>query len=100
MSHKILATHRFVKELKKLKKKYPSLNQDLQSLKRELTDNPRSGTPLGEYYYKTRLKTKSKGKRNSGGERVITYLIKWSAEIDQIYLLSIYDKSDISSISR
>lgn len=70
MNFEILATHRFVKEVKKLKKKYPSLTQDLKILKQELVNNPKSGTPLGDNSYKIRLKIKSKEKGKSGGGRV------------------------------
>ncbi len=39
---------------------------------------------------------KSKGKGKSGGLRIIDYVFKSN---ETIYLLSIYDKSDVSSIS-
>ncbi len=99
MSCKITATHRFEKELKKLAKKYPSLATDLRSLYKELQDNPKCGTALGRGCYKIRIAIKSKGKGKSGGGRVITYVIENLSEQINLILLSIYDKSDISTIT-
>lgn len=62
----------------------------------ELEQNPFSGIPLKNGFYKIRLAIKSKGKGKSGGARVIT-LVKIVAET--VYLISIYDKSEQSDIS-
>ena len=99
MSCKIVATRRFEKDLKKLNKKYPSLPSDLRSLREELQSNPKSGTSLGKNCFKVRVAIKSKGRGKSGGARVITYLVDESQEHMTILLLSIYDKSEISSLS-
>ncbi|MEM6767466.1 MAG: type II toxin-antitoxin system RelE/ParE family toxin, partial [Bacteroidota bacterium] len=61
-----------------------------------LSKNPTSGTHLGKQIYKNRLAIRSKGKGKSGGARVITY-VKISASL--ILLLSIYDKSEKTTIS-
>lgn len=45
--------------------------------------------------YKIRLAIKSKGKGKSGGARVITYVL---TDNNEIYLLTIYDKSEFDSI--
>jgi hypothetical protein len=50
---------------------------------------------LGNSTYKIRVAIKSKGKGKSGGARVITYVI---SENEEIYLLTIYDKSEFDSI--
>ncbi len=96
MSYKIIPTPPFEKELKKLAKKYPSLKEDFLELANELADNPTLGVSLGRNCYKIRMAISSKGKGKSGGARVITYVkvIK-----NFIYLISIYDKSDIENIS-
>lgn len=60
-----------------------------------LENEPKTGTPLGSDIYKIRLAVKSKGKGKSGGARVITYLVTNNKEI---YLLTIYDKSEFDSI--
>jgi len=57
--------------------------------------NPYQGIPLGQNAYKIRLAIKSKGKGKSGGARVITFVIN---EQEEVYLLSLYDKSEIENI--
>ncbi|EHO11858.1 type II toxin-antitoxin system RelE/ParE family toxin [Myroides odoratimimus] len=96
MSYNIIATPKFLKEAKKLGKKYHSLKEDLSLLIEELQQNPMLGTAIANNCYKVRIAIKSKGKGKSGGARVITHLV---IENDNIYLLSIYDKSEYDSIS-
>jgi hypothetical protein len=50
---------------------------------------------LGNNAYKIRIAIRSKGKGKSGGARIITYLV---TENKEVYLLTIYDKSELSSI--
>ena len=95
MKYKIIPTPKFKKEVKRLAKKYPSLKSDLYLFEKELSDNPRLGTGLGNNAFKIRLAIKSKRKGKSGGARIITYLIDKDFEI---YLLTIYDKSEIEII--
>ncbi len=101
MNYRIFTTVNFEKEAKKLVKKYLSLKGELAELNKQLLANPTQGTPIGKGAYKIRLAVRSKGKGKSGGMRVITLL-----EVDivikdttNIFLLSIYDKSDVESIS-
>jgi len=75
MSYNIIATPEFLKEAKKLGKKYRSLKEDLAVLIEELQQNPTLGTALADNCYKIRLAIKSKGKGKSGGARVITHLL-------------------------
>jgi len=96
MSYKVIAIPSFEKELKNLAKKYPSLKFDLAHLTDTLTNEPNTGTPLGKGIYKIRLAIASKGKGKSGGARVVTY-VKVVAET--VYLLAIYDKSDIDTLT-
>ncbi|EHO09638.1 hypothetical protein HMPREF9714_01909 [Myroides odoratimimus CCUG 12901] len=96
MSYNIIATPKFLKEAKKLGKKYHSLKEGLSLLIEELQQNPMLGTAIANNCYKVRIAIKSKGKGKSGGARVITHLV---IENDNIYLLSIYDKSEYDSIS-
>jgi len=95
MSYKVIPADKFKKEAKRLVSKYPSLKKELLDLAKELTDNPTSGTSLGNNSYKLRLAIKSKGKGKSGGARVITYLV---TENEEIYLLTIYDKAEFDTI--
>jgi mRNA-degrading endonuclease RelE of RelBE toxin-antitoxin system len=95
MSYNIIPTDKFKKEAKRLAKKYLSLKQDLTDLNILLTQNPTTGTALGNNIYKIRLAIKSKGKGKSGGARVITYVVTNDKEV---YLLMIYDKSEIEVV--
>ena len=95
MSYSIIPIEKFKKEAKRLVKKYPSLKAELAALNKVLTEDPTSGTSLGNNTYKIRLSIKSKGKGKSGGARVITYLV---TEDQEVYLLTIYDKSELDSI--
>ena len=96
MSYSIIAVPEFLKQAKRLGKKYRSIKDDLSFLFEELEQNPALGINLGNNCYKVRLAIKSKGKGKSGGARVITHIL---IENETIYLLSIYDKSDQDSIS-
>ena len=95
MSYSVIPIDRFKKEAKRLAKKYPSLKDDLLELSKTLSRNPQAGTPLGNNTYKVRVAIRSKGKGKSGGARVVTYLI---TEEKEIYLLLIYDKSEVENI--
>jgi mRNA-degrading endonuclease RelE of RelBE toxin-antitoxin system len=95
MSFSIVPTERFKKEAKRLSKKFPSLRAELAELNETLTYQPDIGTPLGNNSYKIRLAIRSKGKGKSGGGRVITYLVN---DNNEVYLLTIYDKSELDNI--
>lgn len=95
MSYNIIPTQKFIKEAKRLVKKYPSLKKELTELFTQLSEFPKSGIPLGNNAYKIRVSIKSKGQGKSGGARVITYVI---TEDMEVYLLTIYDKSELDTI--
>ena len=93
----------FLKQLKRLNKKFPSLKQDVLELRRTLLEYPRNGEDLGKGAYKIRLKIKSKGKGKSGGARVISHVeteLIGIVQNDVVSLLTIYDKSEVGSISK
>ncbi len=95
MNFSVIPSDKFKKEAKRLIKKFPSIKQELADLNNILVTKPDSGTSLGHETYKIRLAVKSKGKGKSGGARVITYVVK---ENKEVYLLTIYDKSEFDSI--
>ena len=95
MKHRVIPTPEFEKELRPLLKRHRSLAKDLLKLEKELEKRPNIGSPLGHGLYKVRLAIASKGKGKSGGGRVITYVVTEDAEV---YLLSIYDKSDYDTV--
>lgn len=96
MSYSLIPTDNFNREVKQLAKKHRSLKDDLIQLRADLLENPLLGTPLGNNVYKIRLAITSKGKGKSGGARVISYVY---VRNEQIFLLSIYDKSDKENIT-
>jgi mRNA-degrading endonuclease RelE of RelBE toxin-antitoxin system len=96
MSYKVDTILLFDKQAKRLNKKYPSLKNDLVELIEKLAEEPEQGTPLGNNFYKIRLKIKSKGKGKSGGARVITYI---KVIATTVYLTAIYDKGEQSTLS-
>jgi hypothetical protein len=82
------------------RRKFPSIQGELEILEKELISNPKLGEPLGGNLYKIRLASKDKGKGKSGGFRVITYLIQEFTSVFEIYLITIYDKSEDKSIPK
>ncbi len=95
MSYKIKPLPTFQRQAKRLLKKYKSLKNELQELNQSLAENPEQGTPLGQNCFKIRLAIRSKGKGKSGGSRMITHV---QITGETVYLLSMYDKSDKSTL--
>ena len=89
----------FVREIKRLAKRYHSLSEDLIKLRNEILSNPAAGADLGGGLRKVRMRIASKGKGKSGGARVITLTVVVSVEETEVDLLYIYDKSERESIS-
>ena len=58
------------------------------------------GDPYGKNLYKVRVADESKGKGKSGGFRVITYVIDESKDFTHIYMITIFDKSEESTIKK
>ncbi|RVU24056.1 hypothetical protein EOJ36_09005 [Sandaracinomonas limnophila] len=96
MNYEIIAVPNFLKEVKKLSKKYASLKSDLSDLFLSLEKNPTLGTPLGRNCFKIRLAITSKSKGKSAGARIIT---NFTISENKIYLLSIFDKSNKESLT-
>jgi hypothetical protein len=90
----------FLRKAKKFLKKFPSLVTELEMLADSLRTSPGQGTHLGSGLYKIRLASESKGRGKSGGFRIITYYIPPSETGHIVYLITIYDKSEESSISK
>ena len=89
----------FKRQFKRLKKKYPSLTEDLKIFSLDLRANPQQGVPLGARLYKVRMAIAAKGKGKSGGARVITYRLLATQEHIEITLLTIYGKNEIDNLS-
>lgn len=99
MSVEVIPTKNFQREAKPLLKKYKSLKGELASFTEEVKENPEMGTLIKENTYKHRLAVESKGKGKSGGLRIITYHVEFvSEDLCRIFLVSVYDKSDLENI--
>lgn len=95
----IIPSEEFVRQAKRLAKKHKSLPDDLVVLQQTLLKNPFAGTNLGGGKRKIRLKVASNGKGKRGGMRVITYNVVEAEEGVDVYLITIYDKSEFENVS-
>ncbi|MVM38314.1 addiction module toxin RelE [Spirosoma sp. HMF3257] len=100
MANKVVPTGLFEAKLKRLKKKFRTLNEEMKELTNVLEQTPATGESLGAGLYKIRLASRSKGKGKSGGFRIVTYLLTETEEGTDVYLLTIYDKSEEGSIKK
>ena len=91
-------TPSFNKRYKRYKKIYQSIDDDLNLFLENMPDNV--PVDLGGGIYKYRLLVKSKNKGKSGGFRIITLEILVTENDKDVTLISIYDKSEIASISK
>lgn len=92
-------TEEFLRQAKRLAKRYHSLADDIDALQHELKENPEAGVSLGGGKHKIRLGVKSKGGGKRGGLRVITLNVVIQTTETCINLLTIYDKKEIKNIS-
>ena len=99
MNCKVRPTSYFLKEVKRLSKRYKSLKDDLDGLVASLHENPLQGVDLGGGLHKVRMAITSKGKGKSGDARIITFTLILSQEDTTIALLYLYDKSERSNIT-
>ena len=96
MNLKIKPLDNFVKEVKKLSKKYKKIADDLKALQKELFIDPQCGIHLGNNCYKIRLANSSIPAGKRGGFRVVYYYYDAN---EVIYLMSIYSKSELENLS-
>lgn len=99
MKVKIEPLPTFQREAKQLYKKYRSLPEDLDKLRKQLQANPSLGASLGQNVRKIRMRIASKGRGKSGGARVITFTVIATVDEAEVNLLFIYDKSERGNIS-
>ena len=95
MSYNIISSSIFDKKIKVLNKKHLSVKTDLSALIDVIKDNPFIGESLGKDCYKIRMAITSKGKGKRGGARIITCV---KVVQQNVYLLSIYDKSEKETV--
>jgi mRNA-degrading endonuclease RelE of RelBE toxin-antitoxin system len=97
MTTKVIAIPEFDKRLKALKKKYPNIRKDIETLLAQLADGETPGDQLQEMahiVYKVRLPNRDAQRGKSGGYRLIYYVRK----ADTVYLITIYSKSEFDSV--
>ena len=92
-------TEEFLRQAKRLAKRYHSLADDINALQFELMENPEAGISLGGGKRKIRLGVKSKGGGKRGGLRVITLNVVIETNDTCVNLLTIYDKKEIPNES-
>jgi mRNA-degrading endonuclease RelE of RelBE toxin-antitoxin system len=92
-------TEEFLRQAKRLAKRYQSLADDIHALQFELMENPEIGVSLGGGKRKIRLGVKSKGGGKRGGLRVITLNVVIETNDTCVNLLTIYDKKEIPNVS-
>jgi len=92
-------TEEFLRQAKRLAKRYHSLADDINNLQFELMENPEAGVSLGGGKRKIRLGVKSKGGGKRGELRVITLNVVIETNDTCINLLTIYDKKEIPNVS-
>jgi len=85
----------FLKEAKKLSKKFKLIKTDLKQAVKEIEEEQLLGTALGYDLYKKRVKNSSIPTGKSGGFRVILY----KKVEDEIILISIYSKTQKESLN-
>lgn len=88
----------FLKELRRLARKYPAVLKEFDSLATQLKADDRPGDKIpgvGYDVYKVRLKNPSAKRGKSGGFRVIYYV----QLVDTVFLLTIYSKTEQIDIS-
>jgi mRNA-degrading endonuclease RelE of RelBE toxin-antitoxin system len=99
MNYRVSKSQAFKKEFKRLAKKYKSLASDLDKLLDSLFEQPLQGVELMQGIRKVRMPIASKGKGKSGGARIIYVQLAVDDDNGVIYLVYIYDKSEIENVS-
>jgi len=78
MKYNVIPTDTFIKNVKRLKKKYPGIKDDIDDLSEALSENPDLGVsiPGAQGVRKVRWDNRDSAKGKSGGYRII-YLTYW-----------------------
>lgn len=84
----------FDKQFKQLAKKYNLIKDDLKEFIENFEDYHSTATSIKNSLFKVRLSNSNKNKGKSAGYRIY-YYIKIR---ESVYLLTIYDKSQIESV--
>ena len=92
----IQETDTFAKAVKKLQKRFKNIEKDYDKFIDSIETTDNLGIDLGNGIYKVRIANSDKQTGKSSGYRLVSYL----KLIDStLYLMYIYDKSDLDTIS-
>ena len=94
--YEIIEVAAYTKAIKKQAKKYRHIDEDIDNFLENVLSEDDLGISLGDDVYKVRIANSDKQKGKSSGYRLITYL---KFVDNELYLLYIYDKSDLASLS-
>lgn len=98
MSLEIIRSDYFTSDFKRLHKRYRGILKDYEAFLDSLRENPLQGVVIAPHVRKVRMAISDKGRRKSGGARVITFDALVSDQNGKLYLLLIYDKADTSNV--
>lgn len=88
----------FEKQIKYLRRKYPSVTREVRHLVRQLQDDERPGDEVPNVgyvgVYKERLRNRSARRGKQGGFRIIYYV----QHVDRVFLILVYSKTEIEDI--
>ncbi len=88
-------TEGFLKEARRLQKKYRLLKQDLKQAVAEIAEKNDLGTPLGNNLYKKRMRNSSIRTGKSGSFRII--ILQQTPQA--IIFLTLYAKTELSTLT-
>jgi mRNA-degrading endonuclease RelE of RelBE toxin-antitoxin system len=100
MNNAVFISPAFKRDAKPLAKKYHTLKTSIDILIENLKVDPYLGENYGNGVFKVRLADPSKGKGQRGGFRILYYHLKVNKNGIQVLLLTIYNKSEVSTIKK
>ncbi len=100
MGYRIVLATSFKRCVKRLKRRFPHVSDDVRAAVQQLLENPRKGVviPGGSGARKERVVNTNLDKGKSGGYRLIYWVEEQPAPT--IYLLLLYAKSDRDDVTR
>jgi hypothetical protein len=98
MEINFIPTPKFKKSFKRLYKKYCSLKDDFEAFRKAFSANQEIGEDLGGGFRKIRFAIEAKNKGKSGGARVIVYNFYLQTLPNDVLLVDIFDKSELSTM--
>lgn len=94
--YKVIEQKLYQKSYKKLSKSYKNIGNDIDKFLRTIKSPEDLGIELKSNLYKVRIANSDKNKGKSAGYRLISYVLIVRQEL---HLLYIYDKSQLSNLS-